>query len=340
MTYTFQKAHVEDVNAVFALYEKRIYWMDEVGIRQWNIVDYLLLYPIGYYAEQQALGTLYVLKESSRIIGAAILLQSDDRWSDKADVPAYYVHNLVTEPTIKGAGKTMLAEIEKLAVRQKKHFLRLDCAADNDFLNRYYDSMGFALSGQCKEGVYTGNRREKVLQGKQYMINIRIAGHTDAEQLALIAEKTFRETFAAFNTKEDMDKHCKKSYGAEIQQHEITDTDKCTLLCESDNQIVGYAQINWHKTFDGIQGAPQAEIQRIYIEKDRHGTGAAQELMRIILDTVRQRNIRHVWLGVWEKNPRAIAFYKKFGFAEVGEHVFLLGSDPQRDIILHKVLEV
>ena len=58
----------------------------------------------------------------------------------------------------------MLVEIEKLAIRQNKRFLRLDCAADNDFLNKYYASMGFALSGHCTEGVYIGNRREKTLQ--------------------------------------------------------------------------------------------------------------------------------------------------------------------------------
>ena len=63
-------------------------------------------------------------------------------------------------------------------------------------------------------------------------------------------------------------------------------------------------------------------------------------LLGVILEKIAQRKIRNVWLGVWEKNPRAIAFYKKFGFKEAGEHVFLLGRDPQRDIILYKVLEV
>ena len=171
------------------------------------------------------------------------------------------------------------------------------------------------------------------------MIHIRTADSADAEQVALIAEKIFRETFAAFNTKKDMDEYCKENYGAEIQKREIADADKCTLVCEADNKIAGYAQINWTGVFSGIHDMPQAEIQRVYVAKDLHGTGAAQELMKAVLDTIRQRNIRHVWLGVWEKNPRAIAFYKKFGFAEAGEHVFVLGSDPQRDIILYKVLE-
>jgi len=44
------------------------------------------------------------------------------------------------------------------------------------------------------------------------------------------------------------------------------------------------------------------------------------------------------WLGVWEQNPRAISFYAKNGFAVVGEHVFVLGKDPQRDLVLAKRL--
>ena len=168
------------------------------------------------------------------------------------------------------------------------------------------------------------------------MIHIRQADRADAAKLALLAEQTFRDTFGAFNTKEDMDAYCKQNYGAHIQEREIADTNKCTLLCESDNEIIGYAQINWNGVFNGINDASQAELQRIYIAKERHGKGAAQELMNAVLGTIRKRNIKHVWLGVWEKNPRAIAFYKKFGFTEAGDHVFLLGSDPQRDLILRK----
>ena len=45
-----------------------------------------------------------------------------------------------------------------------------------------------------------------------------------------------------------------------------------------------------------------------------------------------------MWLGVWEENHRANAFYRKHGYAEVGEHVFMLGADAQRDLILAKIL--
>lgn len=49
---------------------------------------------------------------------------------------------------------------------------------------------------------------------------------------------------------------------------------------------------------------------------------------------IKARGSDVVWLGVWERNARAIAFYKKYGFVERGEHVFLLGHDRQRDIVM------
>ncbi|MGI5064547.1 GNAT family N-acetyltransferase [Treponema putidum] len=164
MVYTFQSAHSAEVEAVFALYEKRIRWMDEVGIRHWNVWDYLTVYPVAYYVTQQTTGNLYALKDNSCIIGAVVLLEHDNRWTDKADDHAYYIHNLVTDPVVKGAGKIILAEIEKLAICRKKGFLRLDCDSGSTFLNNYYGAKGFVLSGHCKDGAYTGNRREKTLQ--------------------------------------------------------------------------------------------------------------------------------------------------------------------------------
>ena len=133
------------------------------------------------------------------------------------------------------------------------------------------------------------------------MIRIRKAETADAESLALIGEQTFRETFGTFNTKKDMDEYCTKNFGTRIQQNEIADKNKCTLLYESDNDIIGYAQINQSAVFAGISDDSQAEIQRFYIVKDLHGKGAAQALMNAALDTVRRLNIKHVWLGVWEK---------------------------------------
>jgi diamine N-acetyltransferase len=80
------------------------------------------------------------------------------------------------------------------------------------------------------------------------------------------------------------------------------------------------------------------EIQRLYVADQWHGKGIAQELMRACLEELMRHGSDAVWLGVWEHNPRAIAFYKKIGFVEAGDHIFPLGRDPQRDVIMVKRL--
>lgn len=164
MGYKLRPAAKDDIDAVFSLFEKRIHWMDENGIRQWNVTDYLTAYPKSYYQKQQSLGNLYVyVLPSNTIAGAAVLLQTDERWPDGSNIPAFYVHNLVTDPAVKGIGRPLLLEVEKTAKMHGKQYVRLDCAVDNPFLNNYYASNGYRLAGQCQAGSYVGNRREKKL---------------------------------------------------------------------------------------------------------------------------------------------------------------------------------
>ena len=80
------------------------------------------------------------------------------------------------------------------------------------------------------------------------------------------------------------------------------------------------------------------EIQRVYVDAAWHGQGVAQSLMRALLEAATAAGADVAWLGVWELNPRAIAFYSKSGFRVVGSHVFVVGSDPQNDLILAKGL--
>lgn len=162
MKYVLRKAFSIDLEDVMSLIKKRIRWMDEQGIRQWNVTDYLETYPITYYQEQQKSGNLYVLCNSAeKIIGAVVLFDEDNRWADSENVSALYIHNLVTTPDVSGAGEFIIKEVERIAVDSKKKKVRLDCAADNWFLNRYYETRGYKQVGHFKEGSYVGNRREK-----------------------------------------------------------------------------------------------------------------------------------------------------------------------------------
>lgn len=166
------------------------------------------------------------------------------------------------------------------------------------------------------------------------MSTIRIARPGDAKALSEIAEATFRATFGAMNTPEHMELHCRSRYGEQIQAAEISHPGMVTLLCEDEGRLIGYAQLRWGGAPDCVSEKSSDEIHRLYVVEGRHGKGIALELMNVCIDEVAQHGSDAVWLGVWERNPKAIAFYRKAGFVEVGDHPFPLGGDLQRDIVM------
>lgn len=170
------------------------------------------------------------------------------------------------------------------------------------------------------------------------MIDIRQAEERDAAALAELAERTFRGTFAHVNRAQDIDLHCRDSYGESIQAAEIRDSHRTTLVCHGRHGLIAYGQLRWGSAPPCVVATRPAEIQRLYVDSPWHGKGTAQALMASLLDTAVAGGADVAWLGVWEQNPRAIAFYAKSGFAVVGDHVFILGKDPQRDLVLAKSL--
>jgi GNAT superfamily N-acetyltransferase len=167
---------------------------------------------------------------------------------------------------------------------------------------------------------------------------IRRATETDAARVAEFAQRTFVETFGVHNTPENLAAHVAKSFGPAIQLREIRDGNGVTLLAELDGDVAGFAQVRRGVAPPCVTGAAPVELQRFYVDRPFHGTGIAQRLMRAVEDTGRVLGGRTLWLGVWEQNPRAIAFYAKCGFVDVGEHSFFVGSDEQTDRVMCRSL--
>lgn len=171
-------------------------------------------------------------------------------------------------------------------------------------------------------------------------MTIRRATLADAPALATLAERTFRDAFEADNTADDMDAHCRQSYAPAIQAREIADPAIDTVVAVTDEgTLAGYAMVRASTPPGAVTGEAPVELWRIYVDRAHHGRGVAQALMAACLDAARARGGATIWLGVWERNPRAQAFYRKIGFVDVGAHVFQLGSDPQTDRIMVRGVE-
>jgi ribosomal protein S18 acetylase RimI-like enzyme len=153
----------------------------------------------------------------------------------------------------------------------------------------------------------------------------------DAEALAEFAARIYYETFAAVNTPENMQAYLATAFTLPQLQSELSDRQASFLLCEAAGKLVGYAKLLADEPPDCVTGEDPIELVRFYIDQSWHGSGLAATLMELCLSEAKQRGFRTMYLGVWEKNLRAQAFYRKWNFSRAGEHVFYMGDDPQID---------
>lgn len=161
---------------------------------------------------------------------------------------------------------------------------------------------------------------------------VRVPGPDEAAALAALAAHTFADTFGAENTADDLAAHVQRAYSEPRQRAELTNPDYVTLVVDEANRMVAFAQVRrGSETPPCVAGEAPVEIWRFYVDREWHGRGIAQTLMRAALEAARELGGRTVWLSVWERNPRAMAFYSKCGFADAGSKDFVVGSDRQTD---------
>ena len=183
-----------------------------------------------------------------------------------------------------------------------------------------------------------GEKTSRVPFDYDLAMTIRRGTAADAAVLAALARDTFCETFAATNDATDMALHLARAYGVSQQTAELTDPGTITLLVDEGGQTVAYAQLRSGHVPDCVHGARPIELWRFYVNRQWHGRGVAQTLMARVTADAGETGAQTLWLGVWERNPRARAFYAKCGFTDVGEHVFLFGTDPQTDRVMARPL--
>lgn len=124
------------------------------------------------------------------------------------------------------------------------------------------------------------------------------------------------------------------NFSVDAERSELGDPDRAVWIAEDDGHAaIGYAAVRRGATTDGIAGKA-AEVQRLYVDAAWHGHGAGHALMRACIARARTWRCDVIWLGVWERNPRAIAFYEKVGFRVVGRQPFVLGRDVQEDFVM------
>jgi GNAT superfamily N-acetyltransferase len=168
---------------------------------------------------------------------------------------------------------------------------------------------------------------------------LRRADQGDARLLAQLGARLFEQAFGAANDPADMRAYLAAAFSVEQQSAELAEPQSATWIAEDAGRAaVGYTTVTRGGVADGVTGTKPAEVRRIYVDQPWQGRGVSHALMSACIEQARAWHCDVVWLGVWERNPRAIAFYEKVGFRPVGRQTFELGADVQRDIVMAKVL--
>jgi diamine N-acetyltransferase len=162
------------------------------------------------------------------------------------------------------------------------------------------------------------------------VVDIREAGTQDAELIADLSRRTFYETFAAFNTPENIEKFMNERFTRENLIAEVGSPCNIFLLATLNGDVAGYARIK--------EQDENFELARLYTLKEFIGKKVGAALMQSVLDIAKKAKKKSIILGVWEHNPLAIDFYNKWGFVKTGEQVFMLGDDAQTDWVMKKEL--
>lgn len=169
------------------------------------------------------------------------------------------------------------------------------------------------------------------------MLEIKKLSLPDATLLAPIAHKIFLDTFLPLNNPSDVIDYADRSLTADAFAREIENPKYFTYGVYWEHELVGYLQMlfNSQETYEGIS----FELKRFYLQSHYHGRGLAQEMMKFCENVARDQGQSAFWLGVWEKNFKALRFYEKCGFRKIASHPFVMGQETQTDFIYAKYLD-
>lgn len=169
-------------------------------------------------------------------------------------------------------------------------------------------------------------------------VEIKPIGIEQLNELESISRTTFADTFAADNSSEDLENYLNASFNKEKLTEELSNPQSEFSFAYIKETPVGYLKINTGEAQTEIKNQNGLEIERIYVLEAYQGHKIGQALFSTVLERAEFHQVDFVWLGVWEKNEKAIRFYEKNGFIAFDKHVFVLGKDVQTDIMMKLTL--
>jgi ribosomal protein S18 acetylase RimI-like enzyme len=160
------------------------------------------------------------------------------------------------------------------------------------------------------------------------VVHVATADIADIAELASVAARTFPLACPPSVSPDDIASFIDANLSEVRFAEYLTDPQRRILTVRRDDRIVGYAMLIRDVAGD------RAELSKMYVLPDNHGSGVSTVLMDAALAAAAEWGADCVWLGVNQKNERAQRFYAKSGFAVTGTRTFQLGSHTEHDYLM------
>ena len=168
---------------------------------------------------------------------------------------------------------------------------------------------------------------------------IKVCKVDDVHKLQEISIETFTDTFQKHNKPEHLNAYLERAYNLPRLEQELKNSCSQFYFIHLNDEVAGYLKVNIGDAQTEEMGDEAFEVQRIYVRKDFQKGGLGKQLMEKAIELAKEQNKKTIWLGVWEKNENALAFYERMGFVQVGTHTFFMGDKEQTDYIMARGIE-
>ena len=165
-------------------------------------------------------------------------------------------------------------------------------------------------------------------------LTFRLCDINDLDELFSISRSTYYNSFAVDNTTENMTMYLDSAFSKSNLTNELENKESNFYFVYLMDVVVGYFKINWGNAQTDLKDNDALEIERIYVLKEFQRKHLGQKMLAKIIEIAKNKKAKYIWLGVWEKNIKAIRFYEKNGFVKFGEHDFMLGNEKQNDHLM------
>ena len=151
------------------------------------------------------------------------------------------------------------------------------------------------------------------------------------DDLAQISRATFVAAFEKQNNPEDFKAYVDMAFATETLRNELLNKDSFFYFVYSSDDLAGYFKLNQNQAQTDLKRPESIELERIYVLEGFQGQKIGQWMLKEIMTLAYALKKEFLWLGVWEKNERAISFYENNGFSKFGRHPYYIGKDKQMD---------